>query len=496
MRKLILLISIAISANSYSQNAKKLIETIKSGQKLDLSLIYPKSTQAERTNAIIQKIDSIKTWEFDTTNLNWKTDAKNKFDTYVYDANDRLSSRVYHYFSSPVWYTGSKEDISYNSNNDITQMLISSLSGTVWTPSNKTDFVYNTSNNLLSRISSFYNWSSSNWDNNSRTTYTYNLQQKNTNELSEYWNSSSSVWEPNYKITKSYNANGYQLTYAHETYSSSIWVKNYRGLWTYGTSSLATSYTNQVGNGTVWVNDTRELYTYDINGNPNLYTLETWTNNAWATSARASFTVVSNNITAIVVEDWISGNWVKSWKIMYTYNSASKPLTETEQYWSGTAWVNSNRYVQTYDANGNETSNQSLKWQTNSWLKSYANTSCYDVNSFKYCSTSRWYESNGSTVGFGDSSKTYYKTVVGIHNNKADQNQLSVYPNPGKGVFTIGNAKDITSLKVYNIQGIEVFNTKVESVNTSIDISNLPAGMYFIRANSGNTPIIHKVIIE
>jgi hypothetical protein len=285
------------------------------------------------------------------------------------------------------------------------------------------------------------------------------------------------------------------LTWAYETYTLSAWRKDNKEINTYNATNLPLSYTAQVGNGSVWVNDSRETYTYDMSNNPALFTIETWTNNTWTNDMQATFTVVANNVTAIVLEMWVGNAWVKFLKANFTYNAANKPLIETYQNWTGTAWLNDNRNVYTYDVNNNETSETNQDWLSNSWKTTNYHGRRWDSNSFNYSDVQRFY-SGGGPVIYGDSSVTYYKTVVGIKENRTHEDLLTVYPNPGKGVFTIGNAKDITLLKVYNIQGTEVFKTKVESENTSIDLSHLPAGMYFIRVNRGNTPIIHKVIIE
>ncbi|MDZ4663384.1 MAG: T9SS type A sorting domain-containing protein, partial [Bacteroidota bacterium] len=219
-------------------------------------------------------------------------------------------------------------------------------------------------------------------------------------------------------------------------------------------------------------------------------------NNAWENVYQASFTVVANNVTNILLEEWLGNAWVKFLKANFTYNAANSPLIETYQTWTGTAWVNDYRYLYTYDANNNETSESYQEWLIGTWKINNYHGRRWDANNYSYSNVQRNYNSGGGPVSYGDSSITYYKTVVGIKENDTEKGQLLVYPNPGKGVFTIENGIDITSIKVHNVQGTQVFETKIESKIANLDLSNLPAGMYFIRVNEGSSRIIHKVIIE
>ena len=80
---------------------------------------------------------------------------------------------------------------------------------------------------------------------------------------------------------------------------------------------------------------------------------------------------------------------------------------------------------------------------------------------------------------------------------------VSVYPNPSKGEFTIDmtvlGTSDIT-VQVENMLGAIVYESTPGSVqgnhSESISLGNAPAGMYFVRVLSGEQQLVKKIIVE
>jgi ELWxxDGT repeat protein len=73
---------------------------------------------------------------------------------------------------------------------------------------------------------------------------------------------------------------------------------------------------------------------------------------------------------------------------------------------------------------------------------------------------------------------------------------VSVYPNPSTGVFNLKSKSTLkeASIKVYSIYGQVVFET--DKVVSEIDLSNQPAGVYFIQLKSGETFINKRIVIQ
>jgi hypothetical protein len=68
---------------------------------------------------------------------------------------------------------------------------------------------------------------------------------------------------------------------------------------------------------------------------------------------------------------------------------------------------------------------------------------------------------------------------VGVENTPEMQNVLSLYPNPGNGVFSFKTDKAVAGLDVVDARGVLVFSTGALTQN-QIDLSQLPAGIYIV----------------
>jgi len=59
--------------------------------------------------------------------------------------------------------------------------------------------------------------------------------------------------------------------------------------------------------------------------------------------------------------------------------------------------------------------------------------------------------------------------------------QINIIPNPNKGIFTIEINNTPSELRIYNINGKEIFSEKLYSGKKTIDISKFNSGIYFIK---------------
>ena len=74
---------------------------------------------------------------------------------------------------------------------------------------------------------------------------------------------------------------------------------------------------------------------------------------------------------------------------------------------------------------------------------------------------------------------------------------FAISPNPSSGFITIaGLADGIKSLEVLDISGQAVFNGKLFHNTTSLDLSNLPKGVYFIQINDAHSTQSQKIVIQ
>jgi len=76
---------------------------------------------------------------------------------------------------------------------------------------------------------------------------------------------------------------------------------------------------------------------------------------------------------------------------------------------------------------------------------------------------------------------------------------ISVYPNPSKGIFNISleGIKDDISIKVFDLRGKEYSNFEsIGSTSTQLDLTELPAGVYFINFSGKNFSEVRKIVIQ
>ena len=75
---------------------------------------------------------------------------------------------------------------------------------------------------------------------------------------------------------------------------------------------------------------------------------------------------------------------------------------------------------------------------------------------------------------------------------------ISVYPNPFSNQVTISgkNEADITgkTIKLYDVTGRLYITKVITTQKTTINVGNLPAGMYILKVEGGNSPKVFKLI--
>lgn len=76
-----------------------------------------------------------------------------------------------------------------------------------------------------------------------------------------------------------------------------------------------------------------------------------------------------------------------------------------------------------------------------------------------------------------------------------DTNDLIIYPNPTSGILHIG-LKKYSTLKVYNISGLEVMSDITRSGSKTIDLSSLQNGYYIVKIEADKVVYSTKVLIQ
>lgn len=85
---------------------------------------------------------------------------------------------------------------------------------------------------------------------------------------------------------------------------------------------------------------------------------------------------------------------------------------------------------------------------------------------------------------------------TGLTENSNTHLQTLIYPNPASSGFTIKNIWPETTIKVFDLAGLEVMFLKLQKQESVyIDIQKLPEGIYFVSLISGNYHQIIKLVV-
>ena len=107
------------------------------------------------------------------------------------------------------------------------------------------------------------------------------------------------------------------------------------------------------------------------------------------------------------------------------------------------------------------------------------------------------YQSTDAESASWEVDNVYVKAMVIESVKELNENTVSIYPNPGNGVFNIEAANTIKTIEVYSLTGALVARQNPEALSTRMDLSELNQGIYFARITDGEGNIItNKIVIE
>ena len=81
----------------------------------------------------------------------------------------------------------------------------------------------------------------------------------------------------------------------------------------------------------------------------------------------------------------------------------------------------------------------------------------------------------------------------GVNDNETPE--ISLYPNPTNGIFTIKGEEDIDKIEVYNAQGQLVISQTVSDDFVEIDLSNAVNGLYLVRMTS-DAGVMERTVVK
>jgi hypothetical protein len=104
-----------------------------------------------------------------------------------------------------------------------------------------------------------------------------------------------------------------------------------------------------------------------------------------------------------------------------------------------------------------------------------------------------YYVVNTSTQGCRSAAFAVTVTVT-LGNDSFDLAGLKLYPNPVNSLLNVDYTDTITAIEVFNIVGQKVTAKNVNALSTTVDMSNLAAGTYFVKVQTANAARTIKVV--
>jgi YD repeat-containing protein len=173
----------------------------------------------------------------------------------------------------------------------------------------------------------------------------------------------------------------------------------------------------------------------------------------------------------------------------YTYDAAGRLLTEL--YWNKD-YAYKMEFV--YDAAGRKLS------MTQSDAKGKAGPfTFYGKTEYEYDGdrlvNHKWYLNDRDGLGPTLYEITvYYYAGGGTGNEQAPFTEVSVYPNPVTDVLTVSGAQAGATLTVTSLSGSTVVRKTLADTETTLSVSSLPSGLYFVTVCSGKGTATFKII--
>ena len=161
--------------------------------------------------------------------------------------------------------------------------------------------------------------------------------------------------------------------------------------------------------------------------------------------------------------------------------------------------VTTNSATATWTPGGSETAwNIQYKLQSASqWQEATVQTNSYDIEGLSAAST---YDVRVKAICSADNQSDFVTTTfttqtVGIDNITL-ANSINLMPNPADNYIdlTINSNVDVKEAVVYNAFGQMIQTVELTDNHARIDLSDMAAGMYFVRVNSDNVSATKKFI--
>lgn len=355
----------------------------------------------------------------------------------------------------PAWLNGQtvKQSTQYYWNNSD------------WVYLRQTIYKYNFNNTLDStKEYSYEPYGDNIWKLRNYTTYSYNSSGVPTSVIDYYWNQSGEVFVPSNKTSTTYTTGNKPLQIIYSSWDNNSFVNDYRVDYVYNQKMFVTQMKGYSWD-FAWINDALLAFSNDASGNPisSLYQELNTSSNVWENVSSLTSVYDGTNVISETTQDWDGSSWTPSDVKTYTYTTglAVKIKSTLSKTYENNAWVN---------------------W----YQENYVYTPEYMV-----LNSQNWDKPSSSWRNGGRRVDEYVLSPTSL--TESSKQGFILFPSPARDFVMISGLEGVNEIEIYDEKGRLLERQNVIGPTTRIEVSSLPAGIYFIRADgSGGKKFIKQ----
>ena len=456
----------------------------------------------------------------------------------------RDSTITYSYLSDQDSIRNKKTEYLYNSSGPAISMseYTWSLEKDAWLTSYKSEYGYDIRGNRNLMLSYYPDASKTGWILHAKREKQFNAVGEMILQTDSWWNPGQSIWEPGLKLEISFNdtVNLKTETAYHWEPDQQKWFPDDRFEERSNTAGklIERTYAMWTSSKQEWNCFCKEEYGWDEAGNNILMVTFRRDGNQYPWTAEYKVESTYNHSgqrLTLVLSRWDEQNqaWEPVSKQAKTYNTHGDIVFSYDYDWNGTQdkWIRrqGEKFQLSYD------SNDSLSLSRHFYMNPFDEWSEDRQSEFKYISGVKgdlyininyewdshidhygwqsvtryerfiyadgtityegWYTSVDGDQQWNCSGKTFsYFSLKTNGIQELYSDMIRIYPNPTDGIVTITGHLKPVDIKVYTIQGQMIQSEN--RVENSLDISCLPAGIYYLLIQDGNNILKREKIVK
>lgn len=363
------------------------------------------------------------------------------------DMENLLDSTIVYEWSNATseWKKNLKTENTYSQTGEPIDNVLRLWQNNNWLPLTRYNTVYDAADIPVEQIQYAWKTALNDWQPSTRQTMIYDGGALPQERHFYKWSVTQQAWTDYYKYIISYDQNGNieELTRYFIDTLSNTWDprEKYETVYDANDRPLSYVYFTRSPAQVDWLPNLKYLYTYDSSADTTLATVRTFNWNVqmqdWEmTKEEYSSTVTAGNVKEEIsyLRDFSTANWIPKRKRDYL-SDADSLLSQVFTYQWGNSWDWQLR--------------QDYYWSQHNTTDTHAEISSDDL----------------------------------------------IYPNPVRDWLSIKNLHRATWVELYSALGVQVKKRLLDGMDSKIDLSDLPAGTYFIRwVRENGTTTVRPII--